>query len=151
MSNPAPDLSYADTPTSPRWKPPAIRPRWKPPAPGHPLRGTIDAGGGAEYKHVVLGLLFLKYISDSFTARRAELENELAKDAITGKAKDRLLESRDEYTANRVFWVPPEARNGRVYDPCCDSGGMFIQSEQFVAAHGGNNKPQKLAFAPIPQ
>ena len=38
------------------------------------LRGQIDA---SEYKHVVLGLLFLKYISDSFEARRAELESEL--------------------------------------------------------------------------
>ncbi len=94
MSNaPAPntDLAYADT-------------LWKS---ADALRGQIDA---AEYKHVVLGLLFLKYISDSFEARRAELKTELEADGIKGKQLDSLLENRDEYTAERVFWVPPEAR-----------------------------------------
>lgn len=209
------------------------------------LRGQVDA---AEYKHVVLGLLFLKYISDSFASRREELEKELKKSGIKEKQIEKLLESRDEYTAERVFWVPPEARwpnlqnqatrpdiatliddailaverdnpnlksklprdyarrgidpvkmaglinliadigfkgsrgkardtlgrvyeyflgkfaaaegklggefytprsvvrvlvemlepyAGRVYDPCCGSGGMFVQSEKFVEAHGG--------------
>ena len=71
------------------------------------LRGQIDA---AEYKHVVLGLLFLKYISDSFEARRGELKGELEAEGISGPQIESLLESRDEYTAERVFWVPPEAR-----------------------------------------
>src|SRR4051812_46022628 len=224
------DLSYADT-------------LWKS---ADALRGQVDA---AEYKHVVLGLLFLKYISDAFESRRDELRAELSKDKIAGKQLESLLESRDEYTAERVFWVPPESRwpnlqnqatradiatliddailaverdnpilknklprdyarrgiapekmkglidliatigfhgthheardmlgrvyeyflgkfaqaegklggefytpnsvvrvlvemlepfEGRVYDPCCGSGGMFVQSEQFVEAHGGN-------------
>ncbi|MFM0134316.1 type I restriction-modification system subunit M [Paraburkholderia sediminicola] len=210
------------------------------------LRGQVDA---AEYKHVVLGLLFLKYISDSFEARREELKAELTAEGITGAQQEALLENRDEYAAERVFWVPPEARwanlqneatrsdiatlideailvverdnpnlkgklprdyarrgiepvkfkglidliadigfkgdrakardtlgrvyeyflgkfaqaegklggefftprsvvrvlvemiepyEGRVYDPCCGSGGMFVQSESFVEAHGGN-------------
>ena len=209
------------------------------------LRGQVDA---AEYKHVVLGLLFLKYISDSFEARRDELRVELEAEGIGGEQLERLLESRDEYTAERVFWVPPEARwanlqnqatrpdiatliddailaverdnpnlkgklprdyarkgiapekmkglidlfadigfkedrarardmlgrvyeyflgkfaqaegklggefftprsivrllvemlepyEGRVYDPCCGSAGMFVQSDRFVEAHGG--------------
>ena len=209
------------------------------------LRGQVDA---AEYKHVVLGLLFLKYISDSFEARRDELRGELEAEGIGGAQLERLLESRDEYTAERIFWVPPEARwanlqnqatrpdistliddailaverdnpnlkgklprdyarrgiapekmkglidlfagigfkddrarardmlgrvyeyflgkfaqaegkrggefftprsivrllvemlepyEGRVYDPCCGSAGMFVQSERFVEAHGG--------------
>jgi len=71
------------------------------------LRGSIDA---AEYKHVVLGLIFLKYISDAFDARRAKLAEELKADDITGEQAEKLLESRDEYTAENVFWVPPEAR-----------------------------------------
>ena len=71
------------------------------------LRGQVDA---AEYKHVVLGLLFLKYISDSFEARRDELRVELESEEIGGIQLERLLESRDEYTAERIFWVPPEAR-----------------------------------------
>lgn len=71
------------------------------------LRGQVDA---AEYKHVVLGLLFLKYISDSFEARREELKRELEADGIRGPQLESLLENRDEYTAERVFWVPPESR-----------------------------------------
>ncbi|MCY3818752.1 MAG: class I SAM-dependent DNA methyltransferase [Gammaproteobacteria bacterium] len=209
------------------------------------LRGQIDA---AEYKHVVLGLLFLKYVSDSFEARRAELEGELKAEGISTPQIESLLENRDEYIAERVFWVPIDARwqniqnqavrpeiatliddailaverdnpnlkgklprdyarrgiapekmkglidliadigfkddraksrdtlgrvyeyflgkfaqaegklggefftprcivrllvemlepyEGRVYDPCCGSAGMFVQSERFVEAHGG--------------
>ena len=71
------------------------------------LRGSIDA---AEYKHVVLGLIFLKYISDAFETRRAKLTEELAAEKITGDAAEKLLESRDEYTAENTFWVPLEAR-----------------------------------------
>src|ERR1700728_2951747 len=59
------------------------------------LRGSVDA---AEYKHVVLGLIFLKYISDAFDARREVLAEELASDGITGEEAEVLLESRDEYT-----------------------------------------------------
>lgn len=212
------------------------------------LRGSIDA---AEYKHVVLGLIFLKYISDAFETRREQLKAELAEEGIKGAEAERLLESRDEYTAENVFWVPPEARwaeiqakgktpnigrliddamyaiekdnpklkgklprdyarrgiaperlgglidqiasiavgtkeaqkkdilgrvyeyflgkfaaaegklggefftpssvvrlmvemiepyEGRVYDPACGSGGMFVQSERFAEAHGGTKR-----------
>lgn len=63
------------------------------------LRGSMDA---AEYKHVVLGLIFLKYISDAFEEQRAKLEAERAQGADP--------DDRDEYMAAHVFWVPPEAR-----------------------------------------
>jgi type I restriction enzyme M protein len=209
------------------------------------LRGSMDS---SEYKHVVLGLVFLKYVDDAFGERRAQLADDLQSDDITGEQAEELLESRDEYTAEGVFWVPPEARweylqasakqpeigklidaamdavevenpslrgvlpknfarpsldvrrlgelvdliaglglggaehrekdllgrvyeyflgkfasqegkgggefytprsvvnllvemiepyKGRVYDPCCGSGGMFVQSENFVEARGG--------------
>lgn len=204
------------------------------------LRGNMEP---SEYKHVVLGLIFLKYISDAFEAKRAALLAEPLADA----------EDAEEYLADNVFWVPKEARwshlqanarqptigkviddallaiegsnaslkgvlpkdyarpalnkimlgelidlisgigmgeaadrskdilgrvyeyflggfagaegkrggefytprsvvrvlvemlepyssakkGGRVYDPCCGSGGMFVQSERFVEAHGG--------------
>ncbi|MBP7368526.1 MAG: type I restriction-modification system subunit M N-terminal domain-containing protein, partial [Paludibacteraceae bacterium] len=63
------------------------------------LRKNIDA---AEYKHVVLGLIFLKYISDAFEELYARLkaEEELGADP----------EDRDEYKAENVFFVPQEAR-----------------------------------------
>jgi type I restriction enzyme M protein len=209
------------------------------------LRGSMDA---ASYKHVVLGLIFLKYISDAFNERRMSLRVELEADGISGDDATPLLESRDEYTAAGVFWVTEPARwgalrdaakqadvgrridsamealeadnaslrgvlpktyaaatvdarrlgqlvdlisgiglgsdehrekdilgrvyeyflgkfasaegknsgefytprsivrllvemlepfHGRVYDPCCGSGGMFVQAERFVAEHGG--------------
>jgi len=201
------------------------------------LRSNMDA---AEYKHVVLGLIFLKYISDAFEEQHAKLEAQRDQGADP--------EDPDEYRAVNVFWVPREARwshlkaqakqptigkivddamaaierdnpslkgvlpkdyahprldkqrlgqlidligtiglgdkanrskdilgrvyeyflsqfasaegkkggqfytprcvvqvlvemlrpfKGRVYDPCCGSGGMFVQSEKFVEAHGG--------------
>ncbi|MFP5111623.1 type I restriction-modification system subunit M [Bacillaceae bacterium C204] len=199
------------------------------------LRGSMDS---SEYKHVVLGLLFLKYVSDAFEEKHKELsEDELADP-----------EDKDEYEAENIFWVPKEARwsyikqnakkpeigqiidnamitiekentslrgvlpkdyarpsldkirlgetidlfsfkvgdkesrsqdvlgrvyeyflskfasaegknggefytpssvvkllvemiepyKGRIYDPCCGSGGMFVQSEKFVEEHQGN-------------
>src|SRR5437867_7291196 len=69
------------------------------------LRGSMDA---AEYKHVVLGLIFLKYISDSFEARHAQL---LAQAASGADAEDP-----DEYRSENVFWVPPDARWPRLQD-----------------------------------
>ena len=201
------------------------------------MRSNMDA---AEYKHVVLGLIFLKYISDAFEEQHAKLDADRAKGADP--------EDRDEYIAQKIFWVPREARwsnlkanakqpaigkvvddamlaierdnpslkgvlpkdyshprldkqrlgqlidligniglgdkanrskdilgrvyeyflsqfasaegkkggqfytprcvvqllvemlapyKGRVYDPACGSGGMFVQSEKFVEAHGG--------------
>ena len=71
------------------------------------LRGSMDS---SEYKHVVLGLVFLKYVDDAFGERRAQLAADLEGDGITGDQAEALLESRDEYTAEGVFWVPPEAR-----------------------------------------
>lgn len=63
------------------------------------LRNNMDA---AEYKHVVLGLIFLKYISDAFDAKHAELEDQSAQGADS--------EDPDEYRAASIFWVPKEAR-----------------------------------------
>jgi type I restriction enzyme M protein len=64
----------------------------------------------SEYKHVVLGLVFLKYVDDAFGERRAQLAADLASEGITWEQAEELLESRDEYTAEGVFWVPLEAR-----------------------------------------
>jgi type I restriction enzyme M protein len=214
------------------------------------LRNKMDA---AEYKHVVLGLIFLKYVSDVFARRKSELEtavNDPTSDYYmpSEAARASILESRDEYTSEGVFWVPEGHRwddlrkagkqadigtridaamdaiekenpslkgvlpknyarreitpetlgglidlfsredltaeehenldvlgrvfeymvskfasaegklggefytprsvvklmvdmlepfNGRVYDPACGSGGMFVQADRFIRAHGG--------------
>jgi type I restriction enzyme M protein len=216
------------------------------------LRANMDA---AEYKHLVLGLIFVKYISDTFAARRAEVATRLADpkdeyffEGATPEALAQEMEDRDYYKSVNVFWVPEAARweslrssakqpdigkridealtlvevenpklkgildkryaraqlpdgklgelvdlistigfgdnpsvardilgqvyeyflgmfasaegkrggqfytpasivktlvavlnphSGKVYDPCCGSGGMFVQSEKFIEAHGG--------------
>ena len=63
------------------------------------LRNNMDA---AEYKHVVLGLIFLKYISDAFEEQHARLTGQSAQGADP--------EDPDEYRAENIFWVPKEAR-----------------------------------------
>ncbi len=85
------------------------------------LRSNLDA---AVYKHAVLGLIFLKYVSDAFDERRTELEEQFRnpeheyysdpKDAATPIEHEQYihqeLEERDYYTMKNVFWVPPLAR-----------------------------------------
>ncbi len=71
------------------------------------LRGSMDA---AEYKHFVLGLIFLKYVSDAFDERRKQIERELVAEGIDEAGRVNLLEDRDEYTGRGVFWVPAAAR-----------------------------------------
>ena len=78
------------------------------------LRAQMDA---AEYKHIVLGLIFLKYISDSFTEQKEKI-----KEMVTNPDSDFFisenlsdineqdLEDRDYYTQDNVFWVPESAR-----------------------------------------
>ena len=63
------------------------------------LRSNMDA---AEYKHVVLGLIFLKYISDGFEERHGAL--------VAARAEGADPEDPDEYRADNIFWVPTAAR-----------------------------------------
>jgi type I restriction enzyme M protein len=149
----------------------------------------------SEYKHVVLGLIFLKYISDAFEELHQKLAAEDPEEAehpnpqIKGvlpkgyarPALDKVMlgelidlistiglneeadRSKDilgrvyEYFLSQFagaegkrggeFYTPRsvvrllvemlELYKGRVYDPCCGSGGMFVQSERFVEEHGG--------------
>ncbi|WP_306369112.1 class I SAM-dependent DNA methyltransferase [Nocardiopsis sp. CC223A] len=220
------------------------------------LRGSMDA---AQYKEFVLGLVFLKYVSDAFAERRRELVVELEEDGIPEHRRDAFLEDQDSYTEENVFWVPEKARwkyiaekaasapegvgkliddamgeimkanraltgvlpqifnrdnvdqkrlkglvdlisdarfagtedktaqdvlgetyeyfleqfaraegkragefytpksvvellveilepyKGRVYDPCCGSGGMFVQAQKFVAHHSGRDHTHDIA------
>lgn len=67
------------------------------------LRGSMES---SEYKHVVLGLLFLKYVSDKFETKYNELVEE----------GDGFEEDRDEYSAENIFWVPKNSRWGYIRD-----------------------------------
>jgi type I restriction enzyme M protein len=76
------------------------------------LRGSVES---AEYKHLVLGLIFLKYISDAFEQRRVALEAELSDAKSKGYVADPTaraeeLDDRDAYVEKQVFWVPEQAR-----------------------------------------
>ena len=78
------------------------------------LRNSMDA---AEYKHVVLGLIFLKYVSDSFDEFRRKLKSQFSDpkhdnyfEGATEKQIEKELEDRDYYTSNNIFWVPVKAR-----------------------------------------
>src|SRR5678816_89711 len=76
------------------------------------MRGHMDA---SEYKHVVLGLIFLKYISDAFEEKREQLLFGFSNPKSEWFIKEQpqrleAAENRDEYLAANVFWLPPEAR-----------------------------------------
>ncbi len=71
------------------------------------LRGSMDA---SQYKDVVLGLVFLKYVSDAFTERAGQLAAELTEQGYDAEAVADTLEDRDEYAGANVFWVHEDAR-----------------------------------------
>lgn len=73
------------------------------------LRGSMDA---SQYKDVILGLVFLKYVSDAFDERRADIRAELAADGMDEEQADQLVDDIDEYTGHGVFWIPTQARWG---------------------------------------
>ena len=132
--------------------------------------GSVSA---AEYKYPVLGLVFLKYVSGLYEAQRSAIEHCVSEpdspqympEDIRAEALATIVEDKDAYAQDNVFWIPPEARfdhllkkpgqfytprsvvrvlveilapyEGRIYDPACGSGGMFVYSERFIEAHGG--------------
>jgi type I restriction enzyme M protein len=71
------------------------------------LRGSMDA---AQYKEFVLGLVFLKYVSDAFDERREAIRSEVLEQGIPESRVDSFLDDQDEYTGHGVFWVPEPAR-----------------------------------------
>jgi type I restriction enzyme M protein len=95
------------------------------------LRGVMDA---AEYKHVALGLIFLKYISDTFEERHAELDSATRDPKSEWYAKDaaqrkETLEDRDSYSMAQVYFVPPEARWSYLQSRAKDSKiGLLIDN-----------------------
>ena len=140
---------------------------------GYYVQPTVGHGAEAPPAHVVLRLIFLKYISEAFEERHARLEGERAQGAdpggprrvprrehLLGAARGPLGAAQDagEATDDRPA---PRARRAasstprvvlssflvqmldpyqdRVYDPCCGSSGMFVQSVEFIRAHATGN------------
>lgn len=104
------------------------------------LRGHMDP---SDYKHTVLGLIFLKYISDRFEAQRTKLISEM-KDPESDfyiaeeKARYDILEDRDEYTAENVFWVPPDARWQSLQDQAKDPRIGILVDKAMIAIEREN-------------
>ncbi|MHC6221185.1 class I SAM-dependent DNA methyltransferase [Arthrobacter sp. MMS24-S77] len=71
------------------------------------LRGSMDA---SQYKDVILGLVFLKYVSDAFEERRGQIQAELEAEGLNEEQIAQLIDDVDEYTGRGVFWVSPRAR-----------------------------------------
>lgn len=71
------------------------------------LRGSMDA---SQYKDVILGLVFLKYVSDAFDERREQIRTELEVDGLNEDQIGQLIDDVDEYTGRGVFWVGTRAR-----------------------------------------
>ena len=92
------------------------------------LRGNMEP---SDYKHVALGLIFLKYISDAFEAKRAELLKEELADA----------EDPEEYLAENVFWVP----TGSPLVAPASQGKTADHRQGHRRRHAGDRGPERLA------
>ena len=113
------------------------------------LRGALEPG---EYKHPVLGLLFLKYVSDSFGEMQKNLEEWTAdpnnEDYYEEDEEDRLaiINDRDEYNAENVFWVPENARWEYVAKQAKDTNIAKILDEAMGEIEKANPKVKNLLY-----
>jgi type I restriction enzyme M protein len=103
------------------------------------MRNNMDA---AEYKHVVLGLIFLKYISDSFEEMHQRL--------LAAKGEGADPEDADEYRAENVFWVPKEARWARLQGKAKQPTIGKIVDDAMVAIDRDNPRLKGVLPAPSP-
>lgn len=97
------------------------------------LRGSMDA---SQYKDIVLGLVFLKYVTDAFDARRLKLLAELEEEGATAEEIAEELEDRDAYLEKNVFWFAKEARwdylQRHSKGKTDDAGGEFKSSGKLI-------------------
>jgi type I restriction enzyme M protein len=104
----------------------------------------------AEYKHFVLGLVFLKYVSDAFAERRDQIARELAAEGIAEQRAEEFLEGRDEYVGSGVFWVPPATRWEAVAEQAKSGAGGRSVGELLDSAMAAIEQanPELLAVLP---
>ncbi|MEW1975386.1 class I SAM-dependent DNA methyltransferase [Microbacterium profundi] len=93
------------------------------------LRGSMDA---SQYKDVILGLVFLKYVSDAFDERRGQIRSELAADDYDEEQIAELIDDTDEYTGRGVFWVPANARWSYLAENAKGLGPSIGEAEKSV-------------------
>jgi type I restriction enzyme M protein len=110
------------------------------------LRGSVES---AEYKHLVLGLIFLKYISDAFEQRRDTLEAELSdaksKEYVADPAaRAEELDDRDAYAEKQVFWVPERARWPAILASASNPGIAKRIDEALSAIEGENRELRRM-------
>ncbi|MDW5330651.1 class I SAM-dependent DNA methyltransferase [Plantactinospora sp. KLBMP9567] len=98
------------------------------------LRGSMDA---AQYKEFVLGLVFLKYVSDAFAERRTQIEDSLSD--IPENRRAQFLDERDEYTSANVFWVPENARWDHLVENAPGGVGALLDNAMDAIMH--ENRP----------
>ena len=98
------------------------------------LRGSMDA---AEYKHVVLGLIFLKYISDAFEEVYTRLEAERSSQGADP-------EDPDEYRAENIFWVPVEARWSRLKEQARQPTIGQVVDEAMAGISSATTPPSRM-------
>lgn len=105
------------------------------------LRGSMDA---AQYKEFVLGLVFLKYVSDAFAERREQLAADPELAQIPEHRRAAFLEDKDEYTEKNVFWVPPTARWSHIAENASSAeGGVGKLLDEAMDEVMGANKALK--------
>ena len=95
------------------------------------LRGSMDA---SQYKDVILGLVFLKYVSDAFDERRAGIRSELTAEGYDDDQIGELIDDTDEYTGRGVFWVPANARWGFLAENAKGLGPSMDTHERSIGA-----------------
>ncbi|WP_295843470.1 class I SAM-dependent DNA methyltransferase [uncultured Microbacterium sp.] len=95
------------------------------------LRGSMDA---SQYKDVILGLVFLKYVSDAFDERRAAIRTELLAESYDEEQIADLIDDTDEYTGHGVFWVPAQARWGSLAENAKGIGPSMNAPEKSIGA-----------------
>jgi type I restriction enzyme M protein len=115
------------------------------------LRGSVSA---AEYKYPVLGLVFLKYVSDIFDAQRDVIADRVAEpespfympEDMRADALELMVEDKDAYSQDNVFWIPPEARYDALLEQASSSKIKQLLDSAMEAIERENQKLRGVLY-----